>query len=178
MLPVVVVLVVAIGAGSAGLILLRRSDDGPASAVRSYLADVQATQYDAAYGRLCGSVRGGRSAAQFGVIMRAFDGIRGNVAAFAVRDVQTRHPTAAQTVREVEVDVQRSRGSTSRESYEVGKEDGSYCLLTPGAPFTAGTSGSGGTDPGSGPFGRLPGSGGSGGGSGGGLGDDPPARAA
>jgi hypothetical protein len=93
-LPVVVVLVVAIGAGSAGLILLRRSDDGPASAVRSYLADVQATQYDAAYGRLCGSVRGGRSAAQFGVIMRAFDGIRGNVAAFAVRDVQTRHPTA------------------------------------------------------------------------------------
>lgn len=186
-IPLAVVLVVAIGAGSAGLVLLRRSDDGPAGAVRSYLTDVRSAQYDAAYGRLCGSVRNGRSAAEFGVIMRAFDGIRGGVAAFAVRGVQTRHPSAAQTVRDVQVDVQRSRGSTSRESYEVGKENGDYCLLTPGAPFTSDASGDGGTDPRSGPFDRQPGSGGpggsggSGGGSGGssgGLTDDPPARAA
>ncbi|WP_235489190.1 hypothetical protein [Frankia sp. AvcI1] len=169
LIPLVLVLAVAVGAGGTGLVLLSRSDDGPASAVRSYLGDVRAGHYDAAYDRLCSSVRGNRSSTEYTILMRALDGISGGVASFAVRGVQTRHPAAAQTIREVQVDVRRGDDPASRESYQVGRESGGYCLLTPGAPFTAGAGGGtpGGQPPG--PFGGLPGAPGSGTPGGGGL---------
>ncbi|MCK9896549.1 hypothetical protein [Frankia sp. AgB32] len=176
LVPLALVLAVAVGAGALGVVLLGRSGDGSKSAVRSYLTDVRAGRYDAAYGRLCDSVRSRRSAAEYAVIMRAFDGVRGNVARFSVLSVQTVHPTAAQTVREVQVTVQRGQTAASQESYEVGKESGGYCVLTPGAPFTGS-----GADAGSGQQQPGPFSGGGGGGSGGtegGLGDSEPARPA
>ncbi|MCK9878074.1 hypothetical protein MXD59_20250 [Frankia sp. Ag45/Mut15] len=172
-MPLAIVLALAVGAGAVGVLVLSGSDKGPASAVRSYLADVRAARYDAAYGRLCATVRGTRSQREYSTIMRAFDGVRGTVASYAVRTVQTVHPSAAETVREVQVDVQRSGGSASRESYDVHKESGGYCLLTAGSPFslgsgggppdTGGSGGSGGPGTGTDPFGG----GGSGGGSGG-----------
>lgn len=167
--PLVIVLVVAVGAGAAGVLVLSRSDKGPANAVRSYLADVRAARYDAAYGRLCATVRGTRSQGEYSTIMRAFDGVRGTVASYAVRTVQTVHPSAAETVRTVQVDVQRSSGSASRESYDVHRESGGYCLLTFGPPFSVGS----GDGPGSGtdPFGGGRSGGGSGGGGSVGPGD-------
>ncbi|WP_261563200.1 hypothetical protein, partial [Frankia tisae] len=194
LIPLVLVLAMAAGAGGTGVFLLVRSDDGPAEAVRSYLTDVRAGRYDAAYDRLCSSVRGNRSATEYTIIMRALDGISGGIASFAVRGMQTRHAVAAETVREVQVDVQRGDDPTSRESYQVGRESGDYCLLTPGAPFTAGAGGGTlGVQP-PGPFGGLPdipddgsggggsrgggGSGGGGAGRGGLDGGGPPGRAA
>jgi hypothetical protein len=185
---------VAVGAGGTAIFLLVRSNDGPADAVRSYLTDVRAGHYDAAYDRLCGSVRGDRSATEYAILMRALDGIRGGVASFAVRGVQTRHSVAARTIWEVQVDIRRGDDPPSRESYQVGRESGGYCLLTPGAPFTAGAVGGTPDMRPPGPFGGLPdapgggASGGGGGGTGGGpsggsgrggLSDgNPPARAA
>ncbi|KQM03020.1 hypothetical protein FF86_105031 [Frankia sp. CpI1-P] len=175
LIPLVLVLAVAVGAGGTGIVLLTRSDNGPAEAVRSYLGDVRAGHYDAAYDRLCSSVRGNRSAVEYTILMRALDGISGGIASFAVRGVQTRHPAAAQTIREVQVDIRRGDDSASRESYQVGRESGGYCLLTPGAPFTAGAGGGTADGQPPGPFGGLPdipGSGGSSGGLGGGSGGD------
>jgi hypothetical protein len=174
LVPLAVVLAAAVGVGTLGVFLVGRSGGGPASAVRNYLGDVRAGRYDAAYDRLCGSVRSARSATEYGIIMRAFDGVRGGVEGFSVLGVQTVHPTAAETVREVTVDVQRGQGAASRESYEVGRESGNYCLLTPGAPFSGSVAG--GQQPS--PFGGHPGSGGSGGGrSGSGTGGEPPRAA-
>ncbi len=190
LVPLAIVLAVAVGAGAIGVVLLGRSGDGSKSAVRSYLTDVRAGRYDTAYARLCDSVRSRRSAAEYGVIMRAFDGVRGNVAQFSVLGVQVVHPTAAQTVREVQVTVQRGQTAASRESYEVGKESGGYCLLTPGAPFTGSGAGAGPGQQQPGPFSGGGGSGGGGGGGGGrggggsggggsgGSGDSEPARPA
>ncbi|WP_235949443.1 hypothetical protein [Candidatus Frankia alpina] len=130
LIPLVLVLAMVAGAGGTGIFLLVRSDDGPVETVRSYLTDVRAGRYDAAYDRLCSSVRGNRSATDYTIIMRALDGISGGIA----WGVQTRQAIAAQTVREVEVDVQRGDDPTSRESYQVGRESGDYCLLTPAHP--------------------------------------------
>ncbi|MCL9796218.1 hypothetical protein MXD58_018295, partial [Frankia sp. AgKG'84/4] len=180
LVPLAIVLAVAVSAGAIGVVLLGRSGDGSKSAVRSYLTDVRAGRYDTAYARLCDSVRSRRSAAEYGVIMRAFDGVRGNVARFSVLGVQVVHPTAAQTVREVQVTVQRGQTAASQESYEVGKESGGYCLLTPGAPFTGSGAGAGPGPQQPDPFsgGGRGGGGGSGGGGSGGSGDSEPARPA
>ncbi len=58
LIPLVLVLAMVAGAGGTGIFLLVRSDDGPVETVRSYLTDVRAGRYDAAYDRLCSSVRG------------------------------------------------------------------------------------------------------------------------
>jgi hypothetical protein len=127
-----------IGAGGTGLVLLFRSADGPSDAVRNYLSDVRDAHYGAAYARLCGSVRG----------------------------VRLHRQTGVPTTREVQVDLQRATASVGRVTYQVGKENGKYCILTTDALFSRTFPDDPGASP-SDPFGDLPGGGGGAGGRGG-----------
>ncbi|WP_134350920.1 hypothetical protein [Frankia sp. B2] len=172
LIPLVLVLALLTGAGGTGLFLLLRSTDGPANAVRAYLMEVRDSRYEAAYVRLCPSVQERRPASEFAIIMRALDDVQGGIASFAVRRVQIHRSVGSPTVREVQVDVRRGSAAASHETYQVGKESGSYCLLTPGAPFSL--------DPSlppdlqqPGPFDDSPGDGRRGGGD-----DEPPVRTA
>jgi hypothetical protein len=167
-----------IGAGGTGLLLLFRSADGPADAVRGYLSDVQDARYADAYARLCASVQGRGSAAQYAVVMRAVDGVQGVIVSFDVQGVRLHRETGVPTAREVDVVVQRGSASPDRVTYQVGKDNGDYCVLTPDALFSGDFPNDPDRQP-SDPFGELPGGGGRGG-SGGGSGseDDAPVRTA
>ncbi|WP_462187655.1 MULTISPECIES: hypothetical protein [unclassified Frankia] len=172
LIPLVLVLALLAGAGGTGLFLFFRSANGPADAVRAYLTEVSDSRYEAAYARLCPSVQERRPASEFAIIMRALDDVQGGIASFAVRGVQIHRSVGSPTVREVQVDVRRGSASASHETYQVGKESGSYCLLAPGAPFSLDPSLPPDLQP-PGPFGDFPGDGRRGGSD-----DEPPVRTA